>query len=109
MRNTDLVSLIEEETAVSLEERSLYKEALQMKNRTRFSKSNINEYVTILLAGKERISVCDIPVESRRDLIRIIYISIYAGNPSSQYEIHHTGEKIERLGCILPLFDVVKR
>ena len=109
MRNTELVSLIEEETAVSLEERSLYKEALQMKNRTRFSKSNINEYVTTLLAGKERISVCDIPVESRRDLIRIIYISIYAGNPSSQYEIHHTGEKIERLGCILPLFDVVKR
>ena len=109
MRNVELVSQIEEETVVSKEERSLYKEALQMKNRTRFSKNNINEYVAKLLEGRERISVKDIPVESKRDLIRIIYISIYAGNASNSYEIHRTGEKVERLGFTFPLFDIIKR
>lgn len=109
MRNTELVSRVEEELAVSVEERSLYKEALQMKNRTRFSKGNISEYVATLLEGKERISVKDIPVESKRDLIRIIYIRIYAGNLSSSYEIVRTGEKVERLGFTFPMFDIINK
>ena len=109
MRNTELVNRIGEETAVSVEERSLYKEALQMKNRIRFSKGNIHEYVTNLLEGKERISVQDIPVESKRDLIRIIYIRIYAGSLSHSYEIVRNGEKVERLGFTFPMFDIIKR
>lgn len=51
------------------EERQLYKEALRMKNRTRFSRKNINEYVVSLLGDKEKLSVEEVPVTSRRDLI----------------------------------------
>lgn len=46
------------------EERLLYKEALRMKNRNRFSRKNINDYVVSLLQGKEKMSVEEIPIQS---------------------------------------------
>ena len=95
--------------AMSKEERLLYKEALRMKNRTRFSRKNINEYVVSLLEGKEKMSVEEIPIESKRDLIRIIYISIYAGNRANNYEIKRTNKRVKRLGYEFPLFDIIKR
>ena len=94
---------------MSMEERQLYKEALRMKNRTRFSRKNINEYVVSLLEGKERMSVEEIPIESRRDLIRIIYISIYAGNRSNNYEIKRTNQRIKKMGYEFPVFEIIKR
>lgn len=109
MRGGSFVNAIEEETVVSTEERSLYKEALQMKNRERFSRKNIHEYVMELLEGREQISVEEIPVESKRDLIRIIYISIYAGNLSNRYEIRRAGRQTERLGFSFPVFDIIRK
>lgn len=91
------------------EERLLYKEALRMKNRTRFSRKNINEYVMNLLEGREKMSVEDIPVESRRDLIRIIYISIYAGNRANNYEITRTENRVKKLGFEFPMFEIRRR
>lgn len=95
--------------AMSQEERLFYKEALRMKNRTRFSRKNINEYVCSLLEGKEKMSVEEIPIESKRDLIRIIYISIYAGNRANNYEIKRTNKRVKRLGYEFPLFEIIKR
>ena len=94
---------------MSKEERILYKEALRMKNRTRFSRKNINEYVVSLLEGKEKMSVEEIPIETRRDLIRIIYISIYSGNRANSYEIKRTNKRVKRMGYEFPLFEIIKR
>ena len=94
---------------MSKEERLLYKEALMMKNRTRFSRKNINEYVCSLLDGREKISVEDIPIESKKDLIRIIYISIYSGNRSNNYVVKRTDKRVKRMGYEFPLFEIVKR
>lgn len=90
-------------------ERQLYKEALRMKNRTRFSRKNINDYVMGLLEGKEKLSVEEIPIESKRDLIRMIYISIYAGNRANNYEIRRTGQRVKRMGYEFPLFEIMRR
>ena len=95
--------------AMSKEERLLYKEALRMKNRTRFSRKNINEYVVSLLDGREKLSVEEIPIASKRDLIRIIYISIYAGNRANNYEIERTNKRVTRMGYEFPLFEIRKR
>ena len=94
---------------MSKEERLLYKEALRMKNRTRFSRKNINEYVVSMLEGKEKMSVEEIPIETKRDLIRIIYISIYSGNRANNYEIKRTNKRVKRLGYEFPLFEIIKR
>ena len=108
-KKNSIVDDISGTVAMSEDERLFYKEALRMKNRTRFSRKNINEYVVSLLEGKEKISVEEIPIESKRDLIRIIYISIYAGNRANNYEIKRTGKRVKRLGYEFPLFEIIKR
>lgn len=109
IKKNAVVDNLSGEITMTQEERELYKEALRMKNRTRFSRKNINEYVKMLLRGKEKISVEEIPVESKRDLIRIIYISIYAGNKANNYEIRRTGKRVKRMGFEFPLFEIIKR
>lgn len=100
---------ISDAVVMTEEERQLYKEALRMKNRTRFSRKNINEYVVSLLEGKEKLSVEEIPIQSKRDLIRIIYISIYAGNHANNYEIRRTDKRVKRMGYEFPLFEIIRR
>ena len=97
------------EVGMSEEERRLYKEALRMKNRSRFSRKNINEYVTGLLGERRQIPVTEVPVTERRDLIRIIYISIYAGNRSNNYTIKRSKERVQIGGFSLPYFDILKK
>ena len=80
-----------------------------MKNRTRFSRKNINEYVVALLGDKEKMSVEEVPITSRRDLIRIIYISIYSGNRSNNYEIKRSDKRVQISGYEFPYFDIIKR
>lgn len=97
------------ENRMSEEERQLYKEALRVKNRNRFSRKNINAYVMTLLKDCSRMPVNDVPVESRRDLLRIIYISIYAGNRSNNYTIQRTGERTQIAGFSLPYFEIIRK
>lgn len=103
------VDKISEENRMNEEERQLYKEALRIKNRNRFSRKNINEYVTELLGERRQMPVNEIPVESRRDLIRIIYISIYAGNRANNYTVRRTGTRTNIDGFSLPYFDIIKK
>lgn len=92
--------------SMSQEERLLYKEALKHKNRIRFSRKNINEYVDVLLKEREKIGVDAIPVETRRDLIRIIYISIYSGNKSNNYKIKRSDKRVKIGNCEIPYFEI---
>lgn len=103
------VSKFSDDAGMSEEERQLYKEALRMKNRSRFSRKNINEYVVNLLDGRDELPVTEVPVASRRDLIRIIYISIYAGNRSNNYAIKRNGRQVEMQGYSLPYFDILRK
>ena len=102
------ISQIEKTEVLSSEERELYKEALRQKNRNRFSRKNINQYVVTLLGDRERMPVTDVPVESRRDLIRIIYISIYAGNRANNYKVKRTEERVKIGEYELPYFEIIK-
>lgn len=90
-------------------ERAIYKEAMREKNRRRFSRKNINEYVSSLLGERERIKVSDIPLETKRDIIRMIYVSIYAGNRSNIYEIRRLGDRVKKLEYELPEFEIIRR
>lgn len=107
-RKAGIVDEISAESRMSEEERKLYKEALRQKNRSRFSRKNIDEYVMELMGDREQISVKEIPVKSKRDLIRIIYISIYAGNRSNHYRMERFKERIKLAGYELPYFELKK-
>lgn len=108
-KKMDAISGFSKQAQLSEADRLLYKEALRRKNRSRFSRRNINEYVTNLLGDRDKIPVTEVPVESVRDLIRIIYISIYSGNRSNNYAISRSGKQVEMQGYSLPYFDIVKK
>lgn len=105
-KRNGVIDNLSEQVMMTTEERQLYKEALKRKNQIRFSRKNINEYVGSLLKKKERISVNEIPVATRHDMIRIIYISIYAGNKSNIYKLKRE-DKRTRIGSFeLPYFEI---
>ena len=108
-KKTGAVEKLTQENRMSEEERKLRKEALKMKNRSRFSRKNVNEYVVKLLEERERLPVTELPVESRRDLIRIIYISIYAGNRANNYVIKRSDKRVVISGCELPYFEIIRK
>ncbi len=95
--------------AMTEEERLLYKEALRQKNRTRFSRKNINAYVEKLLEGREKLSVEEIPVHEKKDLIRIVYISLYAGNRANTYGVKRSNRRIKVGEFTFPYFEIIKR
>lgn len=103
------ISRINTADVMSEEERALYKEALRQQNRRRFTRKNINAYVTELLKEKEKLPVTEIPIGSDRDLIRIIYISIYSGNPTNNYQVKRTRKKVEIGNYKFPYFEITKR
>lgn len=70
---------------MSEEERELRKLALQEKNRNRFSRKNINSYIGELLKNKKAVLASTLPLENKRDLIRIIFISLYGKDKKSIY------------------------
>lgn len=105
-RRNGVIDSLSEQVKMSQDERLLYKEVLRHKNRNRFSRKNINEYVDKLLADKDKIGVDKIPVASKRDLIRIIYISIYAGNKSNNYRIIRTNRRTQIGTYDIPYFEI---
>lgn len=78
----------------STEERELRKLALQEKNKNRFSRKNINSYVEELLGDRKAILASALPLESKRDLVKIIFISLYGKDKKSIYKTTHTNEII---------------
>lgn len=79
---------------MSEEERELRKLALQEKNRNRFSRKNINAYVDELLKNKRAILASTLPLGSKRDLIKIIFISLYGKDKKSIYKTTQMTEVI---------------
>ena len=109
IKKVDTISGFSQQAQMSEADRLFYKEALRRKNLSRFSRKNINEFVLNLLGDRDKMPVTEVPVESVRDLIRIIYISIYSGNRSNHYEIRRSGKQVEIQGYSLPYFDIVKK
>lgn len=108
-RKVGKVDKINQMDRMTEEERQLYKEALHRKNRMRFSRKNINQFVNEILAEREKVPVTEIPVATRRDLIRIIYISIYAGNRANNYIIERSKRRVKIAGYELPYFDIIRK
>lgn len=103
------IGIINTAPVMTEEERALYKEALRQKNRRRFTRKNVNAFVEELLKDKERIPVTEIEINSKRDLIRLIYISLYAGNQSNIYKVKRTSRSVHIGDYSLPYFEIIRR
>lgn len=104
-----VVDGIKEEFILTEKEKQEYVEIWDKENANRFSRKNINTYVGELLMSQERIQASSLPLDSKRDLIRLIYIQLYGRNKANCYETVEKGERISIKGYTFPDFDIIKR
>lgn len=73
--------------SLSPEEREARRLLVQEKNRNRFSRRNVAEFVDRLLSERGAAWASQIPVAGRRDMLRIIFIKLYGYSPRSNYAV----------------------
>ncbi len=66
----------------------------RIKNEIQFSRKNINKYVCAALENTKIIAASALPLASRRDLIRIIFIFLYAREPNQPYKVVTTEKEM---------------
>lgn len=76
-----------EDAFLTEEERLKKIEEFKERNKQRLTKSFINDFIDNLLKDKEVINASQIPINSIRDFIIIIYIRIYASSKYMNYRI----------------------
>jgi hypothetical protein len=86
-RKMALPEVLGESLGLSDEERLLRKLALQERNRSRFSHKTISSFVADQTKENCAILASAIPLESRRDLIRLIFVNLYGHDQRSGYRV----------------------
>lgn len=94
---------------ISEEERQRRRQLITERNRNRFSRKNINAFVLHLLKGKSEIDASELPVQSKRDMIRIIFINLYGRDKKSDYIILSKHERIQKEGFSFCDFTIKRR
>lgn len=94
---------------ITEEERKLRRIAISEKNKNRFSKKNIEQYVEALLSNKSIISASDILIETKRDLIRVIFISLYGHSTKAKYIVTPKDEIVLKNGFRFRDFEIKRR
>jgi hypothetical protein len=90
----DLPEVLNSNLGFSEEERVLRRLAIKLKSQERFSRKNINLFVETILKDSNSILASTIPMESKRDLIRTIFISLYGRDKNSIYLVHPVKQEI---------------
>ena len=89
------------------------KEAIRLaayeKNKNRFNKKNITVFVDKLLEKEETVQASSIPIESKRDMIRIIFISLYGQVSKTDYEVIPGNNTIHKQGFVYNDFAIRRR
>lgn len=103
------VEVLFDQSWITEEERANKRIAIYEKNRNRFTKKNVEEYVIQLLLDKKCIRASSLPIESKRDMIRIMFIHLYGRSTRSKYIVVPKEEIITRYGFRFRDFDIRKR
>ncbi len=93
-KETELPEELDSTLVISEEERALRKLQLFEKNKNRFSRKNINDYVGELLKDNEVVLASSLPLETKRDLIKTIFISLYGKDKKSKFKTRKNNEVI---------------
>lgn len=83
---------------LSQEERALRKLSMQERNKRRFSLKNINTYVNEVLKENRSVLASTLPLHNKRDLIRVIFISLYGRDAKSTYRVRSLDKEIVKSG-----------
>ena len=98
-------------TSQIIPEEEMLKRRAALKNKTehRFSRKNINAFVRILLKDRAEIDASEIEVTSKRDMIRLIFISIYGRDRKSEFIVMPKEKIINEKGFTFKDFTLKRR
>jgi len=85
------------------------KNALKERNANHFSRKNINLYVSELLKDRTDIRASEIDAVTRRDIIRLIFISLYGKDKKSSYMTVPDDKYVTKNGFRFKDFTIKKR
>ena len=94
---------------ISDEEMRKRRKELKEKTKHRFSRKNINDYVKILLKNKTEIDASQIEINSKRDMIRLIFICIYGRDKKSEFIVIPKSDIIHEKGFTFKNFTLKRR
>ena len=94
---------------ISEEETIQRRKALKKKNDQRFSRKNITAYVMELLKDRQSIQASEIEIHTRRDMIRLIFISMYGRNKRSDFIMTPKDNMIQNNGFTFKDFELKRR
>lgn len=83
--------------------------AANEKNKNRFSRKNITIYLNEIMGDKDYIMASDLPIDSKRDMIRLIFINLYGRSKISTYNVVQQGNYINNNGFSFNDFKIEKR
>ena len=95
--------------SISDEKRESMKLAIIEKNKNRFSKKNIGEFVKSMLNKNQVVKASEISINSKRDIIRIIFIYLYGKNNKVDYIVDGCNEIINKEGFRFRDFEIKRR
>ena len=73
------------------------------------TEKNVEQYVGALLSDRNMILASDIPIETKRDLIRVVFISLYGHSTKSEYSVKQKEEIISSQGFRFRDFEIRRR
>ena len=94
---------------ISDEELKKRRDNLKKRNENRFSRKNITAYVRLLLKEKPEVSASEIEIVSKRDMIRLIFISVYGRDKKSEFMILPKEQIISNKGFTFKDFTIKRR
>lgn len=93
----------------SEEERAEIRRKIKEKQADKFSRKNIGKYVSTLLSDKKSVLASEIPIHSRRDMLRIIYIGLYGRYGKSDYTVSALDNEVAVNGCKFRDFKIERK
>ena len=94
---------------LSDEERTAIRMATYEKNKNRFSRKNVSEYVESLLHDKDVLMASELTINTKRDMIRVIFISLYGQSGRNPFVVIPKAETIEKQGFVYHDFEIRRR
>jgi hypothetical protein len=108
-RKMEVPVVIDDSFGLSEEERQRLKREMWERNQKRFSRKNINTYVMATLGENKRVLASTLPLANKRDLIRMIFISLYGRVERSDYTVEPVEKIIQTNGFRFTDFLIVRR
>ena len=108
-RKAGVINELDLDNVMSESDREKFLIELKLKNDSIYTRKKINEYVKELLKDTNQVQASSLNIETKKDLVRLIYISLEGNNRSNCYFVSRSKEKVKVGNYAFFDFTIIKR